>query len=143
MKPHIIGYEEGASSNIRMEGRAIIEALKDSEGEPCLILTDSEFWINVITKWAVGWERRRWTKKGGEIKNLDMVQEAHHLYQESDAVLVWVKAHNDNPGNELADHWATVAREQKMTTPPPEPPPAPLVRRRHRVMRTPVSSSAR
>src|SRR5947209_5085636 len=79
MKPHILGGEP-LTTNIRMEGHALIAALKDAAGEPCRIYTDSEFWINVITKWSAGWERQGWKKKNGEIKNLDLVKEVFPLY---------------------------------------------------------------
>lgn len=62
MKPHILG-EEKDSTNIRMEGLAIIAALQDANGEHCQIYTDSEFWINVITKWSLSWEKNGWKKK--------------------------------------------------------------------------------
>ena len=42
MTPAILG-SEADSTNIRMEGKAIIAALKDANGEPCKINTDSEF----------------------------------------------------------------------------------------------------
>lgn len=102
------------TTNIRMEGMAIIAALKDSGGEPAEIYTDSEFWINVITKWSIAWEKNGWKKKGGEIKNLDIVQEVCPLFRKSQAVLVWVRGHNNDPGNELADEWANKAREQQL-----------------------------
>ena len=98
-----------------MEGKAIMAALKDAGGEPCQIHTDSEFWINVITKWAENWQRNGWKKKGGEIKNLDIVREVVPLYQSSQATLIWVRAHNQDEGNELADHWANEARKQYLS----------------------------
>lgn len=111
MKPQVLGSEP-ETTNIRMEGLAIIAALKDSEGQPCKIHTDSEFWINVITKWAPGWEAKGWKKSGGPIKNLDIVQEVCPLYRSAKAELIWVRGHNNDPGNELADEWANKAREQ-------------------------------
>jgi ribonuclease HI len=111
MKPHILGSEVGATTNIRMEGKAIVAALADANGAPCEIHTDSEFWINVITKWAPGWAQKGWKKKGGEIKNLDIVQEVYQLYQEASATLIWVRGHVGTEGNELADVWANKARE--------------------------------
>lgn len=113
MTPLMGGYEKD-STNIRMEGKALIAAMRDAAGEPCTIFTDSEFWINVITKWAPGWEAKGWTKKGGVIKNLDIVQEAYALHQESQAQLTWVRGHEGDPGNELADEWANKAREQRI-----------------------------
>lgn len=113
MKPAILGGDF-ETTNIRMEGRAIIEALKDANGKPCKIHSDSEFWIKVITIWSIPWEANGWKKKGGEIKNLDLVQEVCPLYRASKAELVWVRGHNNDPGNELADHWANQARLQQL-----------------------------
>ena len=114
MQPRIGGHEL-QSTNIRMEGMALIAAMKDSEGEECVIYTDSEFWINVITKWAPGWAAKEWKKKGGEIKNLEIVQEAYELYQNSAAVLTWVRGHEGDPGNEMADEWANAARTKRLS----------------------------
>ena len=110
-KPVALGSEDGDTTNIRMEGQAIIAALKHADGSECEIHTDSEFWINVITKWSLAWEANGWKKKGGEIKNLDIVQEVCPLYRASHATLVWVRGHNGDEGNELADVWANKARE--------------------------------
>ena len=109
-KPVALGSEAGDTTNIRMEGCAIIAALELANGAECSISTDSEFWINVITKWAPNWERNGWKKKGGEIKNLDLVQRATELYAGSKATLVWVRGHVGHEGNELADEWANRAR---------------------------------
>jgi ribonuclease HI len=109
MKVCALGGEPD-TTNIRMEGLAIIAALKDAKGETAAIYTDSEFWINVITKWSLAWEAKGWKKSGGAIKNLDIVQEVCPLYRKSQTTLIWVRGHNDDPGNELADHWANEAR---------------------------------
>ncbi len=109
-KPVALGSEQGESTNIRMEGHAIVAAMTLAKGEPCEIYTDSEFWINVITKWAPGWAAKGWRKSGGPIKNLELVQEAYELYNTSQAKLVWVRGHVGHEGNELADEWANKAR---------------------------------
>lgn len=116
LQPHILGSEDGETTNIRMEGRALIAALRDAGDDECVIYTDSEFWINVVTKWAPGWRERGWTKKGGEIKNLDIVQEILPLYESSKAELRWVRGHEGDKGNELADEWANKAREGAVLT---------------------------
>jgi ribonuclease HI len=114
MQP-IIGGHELNSTNIRMEGQALIAAMKDAGDAECQIYTDSEFWINVITKWAPGWHEKNWKKKGGEIKNLEIVQEAYELYQNSNAVLTWVRGHEGDPGNEMADEWANYSRTKRLS----------------------------
>ena len=110
-KPVALGSAED-STNIRMEAEALIAAMKLSDGEPCKINTDSEFWINVITKWAPGWKAKGWKKSSkGEIQNLDLVQEALEIYEAGQVELIWVKAHVGTEENELADEWANKARE--------------------------------
>jgi ribonuclease HI len=109
----ILGSEE-ISTNIRMEGKAIIEALDDAHGNECVIYTDSEFWVNVITKWGSSWEANGWRKKGSPIRNIDIVKAVYELYKNSKAELVWVRGHVGNVSNELADKWANKAREEKL-----------------------------
>ena len=58
-KPVVLGNEEN-SSNIRMEGKAMIAAIKYAGEEGCEIHSDSEFWINVLTKWAPTWKENGW-----------------------------------------------------------------------------------
>ena len=110
-KPVALGSEKGETTNIRMEGKAIIAAINHAAGEECVIYTDSQFWVNVITVWSLTWEKNGWKKKGGEIKNIDIVQEVCLLYRNSKAKLVWVRGHADDEGNILADEWANKARE--------------------------------
>lgn len=124
-KPHLIGGEpenstivRTATTNIRMEGFAIMAALNDADGAKCEIYSDSEFWINVLTKWASGWAANGWQKKSkGEIQNLDIVRPLFELYQKSSAKLTWVRGHVGTELNELADQWANKARELKLTDP--------------------------
>src|SRR5665647_236846 len=82
-KPVALGSEDGDTTNIRMEGKALVAALEHADGKDCEIFTDSEFWINVITKWGPGWESKGWHKKGGEIKNIDIVKNVYTLYNNS------------------------------------------------------------
>ena len=100
------------TTNIRMEASALIAAIKYAGSTPCEIHTDSEFWVNVITKWAPSWKRNGWRKKTGtgEIKNLDLVQELYELYETHDVELIWTRGHVGTALNELADHWADEAR---------------------------------
>ncbi|RWZ78606.1 MAG: ribonuclease HI [Candidatus Microsaccharimonas sossegonensis] len=116
MQPWVVGHEL-SSTNIRMEGMALIAAMRDAGGKKCQIYSDSEFWINVMTKWASDWEAKSWAKKGGAIKNLDLVKEAHELYQNSQAILTWVRGHEGDLGNEMADEWANIARTKRLHGP--------------------------
>lgn len=109
----IVGHED-MTTNIRMEARAIEAALKNANGAECQIFTDSEFWVNTITKWGHSWKANGWIKKGGDIKNLDLVKEVFELFHNSKAKLIWVRGHVGHIENEIADDWANKAREQKL-----------------------------
>lgn len=110
-QPVALGSEAGDTTNIRMEGFALVAAMKLAEGEACEIHTDSEFWINVLTKWAPNWAAKGWRKSGGPIKNLELVQQAYELYYTTRPKLIWVRGHVGHEQNELADQWANKARE--------------------------------
>ena len=109
-QPVVLGRDSN-TTNIRMEGEAMIAAMKYAGEEGCEIHTDSEFWINVLTKWADGWQANGWTKKSGPIKNLDLVQELYKLSCEFPVKLVWEKGHDGIELNEMADEWANKARQ--------------------------------
>ncbi|MBQ9020284.1 hypothetical protein IJ096_03120 [Candidatus Saccharibacteria bacterium] len=64
-----------------------------------------------MKKWPPGWESKGGLKKGGEIKNLEMVKELYDLYRRMDVRLVFVRGHQGTAGNEAADRWANLARE--------------------------------
>ena len=108
-KPVVLGREDD-TTNIRMEGSAMIAAIKYAGNEGCEIHSDSEFWINVLTKWAPKWKANGWKKQTGPIKNLDLVQELYELYCDYPVKLIWVRGHMGTRFNELADEWANRAR---------------------------------
>ena len=108
-EPVVLGRDDD-TTNIRMEASAMIAAIKYAGEEGCEIHTDSEFWINVLTKWASSWQANGWKKKSGPIKNLDLVQELYGLYCKYPVKLVWVKGHVGTKYNEMADEWANKAR---------------------------------
>lgn len=111
-KPVRLGSET-YSTNIRMEGAALIAAMEYAGSDGCEIYTDSQFWVNVLTTWAPAWEARNWTKKTGPIKNLDMVKAAYRLYCEFPVKLHWTRGHVGTEYNELADQYANEARSGK------------------------------
>ena len=108
-QPIALGAEK-ESTNIRMEGLALKRALEGLDGETAEIRTDSQFWINVLTKWAPGWRAKGWKKSKGEIANLDIVQPLLALFEESNAEIIWLKGHDGEEFNEMADEWANRAR---------------------------------
>lgn len=110
------GLYNANGTNNTAELNALLHALLMAEtailaGETVQILCDSRYAINCISKWAAGWEKKGWRKAGGEIKNLDIIQAAHAIYQriESQLQLTHVSAHVGTEGNELADRMAMLA----------------------------------
>lgn len=113
-QPVALGYEH-ESTNIRMEGEALMAAIRYCGKNTAEIRTDSQFWINVATIWSKSWEAKGWKKSGGPIMNLDIVQELCSLYKFANVSLVFVRAHVGTEGNELADQWANKARAEKLS----------------------------
>ncbi|UQV22485.1 ribonuclease H family protein [Vibrio sp. J383] len=93
----------------------IIAKEKLQAGLSVAIYSDSKYSIDCITKWATGWEKKGWTKSGGEIKNLDIIKPAYALYQElaSKITIYHVNGHVGIEGNELADRMSIVAISSK------------------------------
>ena len=104
------GLYEPMGTNNTVELAALYESLllaqkEASKGNAVEIKCDSMYSINCIQTWAISWEKKNWTKKGGAIKNLDIIQKAYYLYREikKDVKLSHIKAHAGFEGNELAD----------------------------------------
>ena len=116
-------YRSGITNN-QCELLAIYEAIikiKNSEDLSKIhveFCSDSEYSINVITKWAPQWKRNGWKKKGGDIKNLGLIK---HIMTEISPMrynFKHIKAHNsckyaknteqykDWYGNYMADQYA-------------------------------------
>ncbi|WP_323596948.1 ribonuclease HI [Aliarcobacter butzleri] len=111
-------YVENGTNNIA-ELNALFQALtiaSQTHSENVIsIFTDSKYAIDCITTWAYSWKKNGWSKKGGEIKNLELIQEAHYLYEKikSKIEIIHVKGHSGIEGNELADRMAVNAIKEK------------------------------
>lgn len=98
-----------ATTNNRMELTGVIEGLKlaPTDGEVTLF-TDSQLVVRTLNGWAAQWEKRGWKRRDGEVKNLDLVQEAWRLLKERPNVRVeWVAGHAGERWNEYADALST------------------------------------
>lgn len=103
------------TTNVRMEGIALLHALQIASGRPCTIYTDSQLWVDSLTKWADRWQDRGWRTSGGKpVANLDLVTAAVSLYRASKADLEWVRGHANDAGNILADEIAGRARLEQI-----------------------------
>ena len=76
------------------------------------ILADSQYAINVISKWAPGWKKRGWVKADKKpIKNLELIQEIDRAMQGRTVTFEWVKGHAGHSLNERADDAARSCAE--------------------------------
>lgn len=102
------GHDD-ATTNNRMELMALIEALRLlPESASVTVYSDSRLCIDTIGKWAPNWEKKGWKKKGGEIKNLELVKELLALSRaHPNCRLEWIAAHSGNLWNEYADSLST------------------------------------
>jgi len=106
------GNYEPHGTNNTAELKALYKALLLADEikttEKVMILSDSKYSIDCIATWAYGWKRNNWTKKSGEIKNLDLIKNAHNLYEQlkNKIIIKHVKGHAGVEGNELADRMA-------------------------------------
>ena len=112
MDGRILAQDHGhdpQTTNNRMEFTAMIAALNLlGPAEPMDVYTDSQLVVNTLTRWAAGWERNGWKRRGGEVKNLELVQEAWALVRARPLAKVrWIKAHDGSLWNEYADSLAT------------------------------------
>ncbi|MDD4328888.1 MAG: ribonuclease H family protein [Aliarcobacter sp.] len=111
-------YEEVGTNNIAELNalhQALIIAKQTSSDNIISIFSDSKYAIECITTWAFSWKANGWSKKGGEIKNLELIKETHNLFLKlKDKIEInHVKGHAGVEGNELADRMAVYAIKTK------------------------------
>ena len=87
---------EPQTTNNRMEMTAVIKGLEDVDASAnVLISSDSTYVINTMTK---GWKRKA---------NQDLWDQLDRLIGSRNVSWRWVRGHNGDRGNELADALAT------------------------------------
>lgn len=114
------------ATNNRGELQAVIELLVATaqSPEPLLVLCDSQYVINAVTKWMPGWKRRGWRKSDGRpVLNRDLLEQLDEALQGRDVRFEWVKGHAGHPLNEAADtHAQDAARAFQRQAPVPTGP---------------------
>jgi ribonuclease HI len=102
------------ATNNQGELKAVLELFTATAhlDEDLLVLCDSQYVINSVTKWMPGWKKKGWRKGDGKpVMNVELLKEI-------DAALVgrryrfeWVKGHANHPLNEAADSRARAVAE--------------------------------
>jgi uracil-DNA glycosylase len=89
------------ASNIRAEGQAIISVLDfletklDDWGE-CVIVTDCEFWINMVNKYMPKWSKEQFKKKANTDMTQDLWKKWKALMSNKELSFYHVRSHNKN-----------------------------------------------
>ena len=118
------GWPQG--TNNLGELTAILRLLQATAetGEELHILADSQYAINVVSKWRLGWKKRGWTKADKKpIKNLELIQEIDRAMEGRRVTFKWVKGHAGHRMNERADDLARACAEAYQAGRTPEPGP--------------------
>lgn len=77
-----------------------------------LILCDSQYVINSVTKWMPGWKKKGWRKSDGKaVMNVDLLKQIDDAIVGRRYRFEWVRGHVGHPLNEAADVRARAAAE--------------------------------
>lgn len=103
------------ATNNRGELTAVLELLRATQaagmaGEDLLVLCDSQYVINSVTKWRHGWKKRGWRKADGKpVLNADLMRELDQALAGRSVRFEWVRGHVGHTMNEAADTRARAA----------------------------------
>lgn len=104
------GWKHG--TNNMGELMAVLNLLEQTAdaGDDLLVLCDSQYVINSLTKWMPAWKRRGWRKADGKpVLNVELLQEIERALAGRRVTFEWVKGHAGHELNEAADARARAA----------------------------------
>lgn len=103
----LMGNKRNTTNN-EMELYAIYMAIRHTaDYDEVHIYSDSEYSLRVLTMWAYNWESDGWKKKGGRIRNLELIKSIFAIVKHNPKyVFHKVEAHSGNRFNEKADRFA-------------------------------------
>lgn len=105
---------EPETTNNRMELKGVIEALRRVKRKSrVLIMSDSRYVIDGITKWVIGWQKNGWrTSDRKPVKNQEFWQELLYWAKPHEIEWKWVEGHSGHPENERCDELAVAAYQK-------------------------------
>ena len=102
------------ATNNQGELKAVLELFRATEhlDDELLVLCDSQYVINSVTKWMRGWKAKGWRKGDGKpVLNLELLMEIDEAIAGRKYRFEWVKGHANHPLNEAADSRARAVAE--------------------------------
>ena len=88
----------------------LLQATAVDADQHLLILCDSQYVINSVTKWMPGWKRKGWRKKDGKpVMNVELLKDIDRALAGRSVEFEWVKGHSGHAMNEAADSRANAA----------------------------------
>lgn len=106
------GFGGSQTTNNKMELSGAIALLDYFKSEECsfTIHADSQYVIKGITEWIVNWKRNNWRNAQKKpVENQDLWQELDRLASKQQIKWQWVRGHDGNHYNEMADQLAVNA----------------------------------
>ena len=110
----LTGYETNTTNN-RMELMATINVIKLIDPRININLyTDSNYVKNGITVWIYNWIKNNWkNSQKKEVANKDLWLQLYDLNNTFKINWYWVKAHENNTYNNLADEYAVLSMKNQ------------------------------
>lgn len=102
------------ATNNQAELTAVLQLFRATAHLPddLLILCDSQYVINCISKWMPGWKKKGWRKADGKpVMNVELLKEIDTVLVGRKYRFEWVKGHANHPLNEAADARARAVSE--------------------------------
>ncbi len=108
---------EPNTTNNRMAIRSAILPLAALKAPSRVVFTtDSRYLVDGMTQWVHGWAARGWTRKSGEIENLEEWKELLRAAGRHKIMWRWVKGHAGHPQNEYANDLAIRAATKQLNS---------------------------
>jgi ribonuclease HI len=111
-KEVVVSGGEKNTTNNKMEMLAFIKSLehiKQNYESTFVSLSyhiDSQYVIKGITEWMPNWKKKNWKGTSGPVKNRDLWEQIDALIKDVNITYTWVKGHNQDKYNEMADEIA-------------------------------------
>jgi ribonuclease HI len=107
------GYDNNPTNNMMELGGVILGLtymLEHPElGKEVTVISDSEYIVKGASTWLENWKKKDWKGMGGPVKNKPLWEAVDYLKSQLTITWKWVRGHDGNARNEIADKLAVKA----------------------------------